>query len=265
MKFTIFGGTGFIGQYLNAHLLKQGHDVSLPAHNHNNLSNQNLGHVIYAIGLTGDFRHRPLDAVDAHVCKLSKYLKGTQFFSFLYLSSTRVYQGLDGPDRAVETSSLSVRPDPDNLYNLSKLLGEAMCFSLRQDNIRVARLSNVYGTGQSKETFLGSIIADLQNSGGTTVQESANSSKDYVSVHDAVMLIEKIALQGQHTLYNLARGQNITHGQLAKILRMSGYEVSFLPDAPTRCFPKIDTGRIDEEFSPSRVNILDTLATILTE
>ncbi len=91
---TVFGADGFIGRALVAHLRTTGRPV-------NAITRRNLtmflaaqpeaGDVIYCLGLTADFRSRPLDTAEAHVGLLARLLGAIQFRSFLYLSSTRVY------------------------------------------------------------------------------------------------------------------------------------------------------------------------------
>ena len=51
-----------------------------------------LGHAVYCIGLTADFRRRPQATMDAHVGVLGEVLRHGRFDSFLYLSSARLYR-----------------------------------------------------------------------------------------------------------------------------------------------------------------------------
>src|SRR3954467_3139906 len=92
--FTVLGCNGTSGRALTASLQNAGHLVeavdraSLPALL---ASNRPVGHVISCIGLTGDFRVRPLDTADAHVGITASCLRQLRCESFLYISSTRVY------------------------------------------------------------------------------------------------------------------------------------------------------------------------------
>src|SRR6476659_903845 len=94
-RFTVLGAGGLIGSRLATSLARAGHEVFAPPRDHE-LNGEPLGHVIYAIGVTADFRTRPFDTVAAHVCQLQKVLSEGHFDSLLYLSSTRVYQGHTG-------------------------------------------------------------------------------------------------------------------------------------------------------------------------
>lgn len=259
MKFTVLGSTGFIGRTLTAHLRSKGHDVSTPGRNVPSLAGENLGHVVYAIGMTGNFREHPDLAIDAHVNVLQRLIKDAQFDSWLYLSSTRVY----GMGDTSETTPVSVIPNADTLYDLSKLLGEAICLSHKHPAVRVARLSNVYGAGQSEHTFLGSILRDVKKTGKAVIGEGQLSSKDYVSVDDVAETLELIALHGKERLYNVASGEAVTHGALAEQLFSSGHAIDFAPNGKTRALPAINIGRVEQEFGRAPRSILDDIPTLL--
>ena len=71
----VIGGAGFIGSHLLAHLEKSGYECFAPARDDASVFERELGHVIYCIGLTADFRQRPFDTVRAHVCFLAEVLE----------------------------------------------------------------------------------------------------------------------------------------------------------------------------------------------
>lgn len=264
MKFTVLGSAGFIGRRMLAYLRQSGFLVETPPRDAMHLRGENLGHVIYAIGLTGDFRSRSEATIDAHVSKLQALMKDAAFESWLYLSSTRVYGGLrDVP--ATEDALLQIRPGRDALYDLSKLLGESICLGIDRPTIRVARLSNVYGAGQSRHSFLGSIFQDLMRQDKVVIRESCQSSKDYACVDEVVATLASIAMHGRERLYNVASGSPVTHHSLAEVLRQCGYSVAFAADAPTRVFPRIDTSRVEREFGPLRRSVLSDLPRLLEE
>lgn len=263
MKFTVFGSSGFIGRHLSRYLRDQGMEVHTPPRGTDNLRGQRLGHVIYAIGLTGNFRQRPDAAVEAHVNTLQRMMAEADFDSWLYLSSTRVYGNLAGDERANEDAVLRVKPGADSLYDLSKLLGESICLGNDAGTVRVARLSNVYGTGQSVDTFLGSIIAELAATGAVAFRESSASSKDYVAIDDAVSILHKIAIGGRERLYNVARGVAVSHLELAESIRQCGYKAEFALNASSRCFPPIDCTRAASEFGEAKGDILKDLPSLI--
>lgn len=262
MKFTVLGGTGFIGRHMIRHLQAQGIEVDAPPRDTKDLRGRKLGHVLYAIGLTGNFRQRLKETIEAHVNILQRLMEDADFESWLYLSSARVYGGLPV---GLETEKLSVMPSADSLYDLSKLLGESICLAHAKPAVRIARLSNVYGATQNKNMFLGAVLSELADKKSVMLQESPQSSKDYIAVDACVRILQSIATKGSERIYNVASGHNTTHGEIAACIRAQGYEANFAPDAPTRVFPPISISRIKNEFGsvcrPLMKNLPDLIAT----
>lgn len=264
MRFTVFGGTGFIGSNLIRHLRREGHEVYAPHRGELVKTKDSLGHVIYAIGLTGDFRKRPYDTVEAHVCLLSNLLRNCVFDSWLYLSSTRIYSQLPLEMHASEEAAIPLTPGSDSIYDLSKLLGESLCLTHPSPTVRVARLSNVYGVGQSKHTFLASVLHELYESGKAQINESPKSCKDYVAIDDVLPLLQAIATCGKRRIYNVASGHLTTHAAVAeRLVSLMNAELVFTPDGPMRAFPPINIDLATSEFQYSPARLLDQLDALL--
>lgn len=262
--FTVLGATGFIGRHLVEYLRSQGHVVQTPERDCPHLRGKPLGHVVYCIGMTGNFRQYPQAAVDAHVNKLYALIDGADFESWLYLSSTRVYGGLHEAVNADEQMPLPLLPSSDKIYDLTKLLGEAICLGKEVATVRVARLSNIFGLGQSSSTFFGAIQQDLARTGSVVIGESPLSQKDYLSIKDAVFFLSQIALNGKERLYNVASGYSVSHEELAEALRAEGKSVTFSKDGALRRFPKIDITRLSAEFGAPQRGILQEIPEILS-
>jgi nucleoside-diphosphate-sugar epimerase len=242
--FTVIGGRGFIGGRLVGWLRQRG--IQCQAPDRSDAPRDPLGHVVYAAGLTGDFRRRPFDTVTAHVSDLVPLLAERQFSSLLYLSSTRVYRGARS---GREEESLKVRPgDPEDHYALSKLLGESLCLNCGRERVRIARLSNVYGPGPDLPEFLRTAIAGAL-SGQLVLRNPPASSRDYVNIDDVVPALVDIARGGARRLYNVASGKLTTHAQLtAELRRLTGCDVEFEPGEPVIRFPPVAIDRMREEF-----------------
>lgn len=252
-RFCVLGAGGFIGSHIVNHLRSLGHSVFVPGRGDGRLHEQPLGHVIYAIGITADFRTRPYDTMEAHVSLLGSLMRDARFDSFTYLSSTRLYGSANATD---EDADFRVNPArPGDLYDLSKLAGEALCLAHPQATVRVARLSNVYGgdmdrVGAPSQNFLPTVIREAVRDRRIVLRSAPESAKDYVAIEDVARALHRIALDGAHRIYNVACGRNVSHAALAASLaRITGCKVEVAPGAPLIEFREIDTSRIESLFA----------------
>ena len=261
-EFTILGAGGFIGAALAAGLQARGRSVQavtragLPGLL---ASGAPCGHVIHCIGLTGDFRAHPLATAEAHVGLVGRALAALEFRSFLYLSSTRVYARAE---HGREDLALAVQPNaPGDLYNITKLAGEALCLSDARPAVRVARLANVYGPGMGADSFLGQILAEGAATGRVVLGQSLRSAKDYVALADVLAALPDIAERGAARLYNVASGTNTTHDAIAAALAAcTGWRFTVREDAAALRYPRIDIVRLATEFATPAGVLLDDLA-----
>ncbi len=263
MSWTILGSSGTIGSRLVARLRAAGQTVDTPGRGDAGLCRRPLGHVIYAIGLTADFRRRPYDTVQAHVSVLAELLQQADFASLLYLSSTRVYAHAASGH---EDSPLPVlAQDPSDLYNLSKLMGESLCLQDARAGVRVARLSNVVG-GEDADSvnFVPSLVREARG-GCIVLQTAPDSSKDYIHIDDVAELLPRIAAGGRERLYNVASGVQTTHAQwTAQLVARTGCAIEVAPAAPSVRFIPIDIERIRKEFDYQPRPVLATIANAFT-
>lgn len=249
---TVLGAGGWIGSALVADLRRQGFEVNpvgrmdLKAW----LSKSDLlGPVMYAIGLTADFREHPHDTVESHVGLLSQVLKRPGLSQLLLLSSTRVYGRSRSTDETTPLPCLS--SDPSDLYNLSKLMGEALVLQDSRPGLKVVRISNVVGKGQPSSTFLGSLVRDARVNGIATIRQPSSMSKDYVALHDVLRLLPLIAVSGRQRIYNLGSGSNTSHAEVAEWLTRQGLSVRFdQTESINLNFPDLSIKRLSAEFKP---------------
>lgn len=240
MQFTILGASGFIGTQLTKHLRSLGHEVFTPSKGDDDVFEKELGRVIYAIGLTADFRTKPYETTEAHVCFLAKILQKANFVSITYLSSARVYQGADS---GAENAKLSVNADADGLYNLTKLTGEALC--LQSGRGLIVRLTNIVGVSAS-DSFMAQVIKQVKI-GNLRLRSSIESSKDYLLIDDAVNALTAVAIHGTPGIYNIGSGINISILEIIDALSVQVKFETFISDGATVfSFPIIETTRIAE-------------------
>jgi nucleoside-diphosphate-sugar epimerase len=262
-RFTIFGGAGFVGSEIASLLEMQGKRVERVTRNSWPEPGTNLGHVLFTIGMTADFRKRLIETVELQVIRLHEALTRYKFDSFTYLSSARVYA--DAPATNEETP-LIVRPhDVDHVYNISKLAGESLCFAHDDPRIRVVRMSNVYGASDTSNLFLTAVMREAILTSKVTIGQSPLSSKDYIWVGDAAAAILNVAQSGAHRLYNIAAGTNVTHQNIADILAEAGYQTAFKDGGASVKIPEIDMSRYTTEFGNCSANPGSAISRVLKE
>lgn len=263
MKFSVFGFNGFIGSNMVDFLRNQKIECDEIDPNDPQVFEKNLGHVIYCIGVTGDFRKKPFDTVEAHVCLLSKILKQCKFDSFLYLSSTRIYYNSITTDE--DNVQIITNPNKfEDIYNISKIMGESLCLASNKQNIRIARLSNVVGDNVKTDNFLTSLIHDAVINKKIILHTTVESEKDYVFVNDVVEILSKIALEGKNKIYNIASGENIKVKEIIEeLIKNVNCEVCFSSDSNENIFPKINIKKITEEFNYKPTPILNKITKII--
>jgi nucleoside-diphosphate-sugar epimerase len=258
---TVIGHNGYIGSNLSAYLRALSYEVRTLPRGIRVDDSESLGHVFYCAGVTGDFLSRPYDTVEAHVAFVNTLVELGKFESFLYLSSTRIYGNAASTSEA-EPISLKSWPGVD-LYNLSKLMGEAICLARQSEKIRVARLSNVVGPSMGETNFLGKVLGSTLR-GHVRLLTSLESEKDYVLLKDILGLLCNIALTGRHRVYNVASGANLTHNDLLRAMqRIKAFEIEVAHESPLIRPTPIDVSRIKNEFNFSPISLLDEIPQLM--
>ncbi|TGM60666.1 NAD-dependent epimerase/dehydratase family protein [Leptospira vanthielii] len=258
---TLLGATGFVGSEIQQTLESRKIPSYIPARNEKIIGKE-LGDIIYCIGLTSDFRSRPHDTVTAHVSYLNDLIRENEFNSLTYLSSTRVYIHNES---TLEDSPISIDPkDPFDLFNSSKLTGELLALNSGRKNIKIARLSNVYGPDFASDNFLTSILRDAIVKKKIQFRTTPDSSKDYISITDVIEMLIHLAHLNKTGIYNVAFGSNLTNEEISsKIATLTGCSVETDQDANKIVFPEISISKIikDIGYKPKKnlVNELESL------
>lgn len=262
--FTVLGASGYVGGALVSHLERAGARTLTLGRADPPPAYRDLGHVIDCAGITSDFRTRPLDTIDAHVCRTVDLLRRTRFESLLYLSTTRVYAHSSAGHEGAE---LRARPtDPDGLLALSKLAGEAACLAVERPTIRVARLATVYGGTFASPNFLCSLLAKMTAESALSLRADPRTARDYVHVDDVVRALVTIALEGVRRVYNVASGVALRNDALVTGLAAhTGCRVDWEPAAPVAAIPPISIDRLRAELGLAPRSLLHTFGAVVDE
>lgn len=228
---------------------------------------------MYCAGLTADYLARPFDTVQAHVSHLAQVLQHGlahgALQSLVYLSSTRLYDGL-GAGVAHERAVLPMDPaNPRHLYDFSKALGESLCQVAGQGRARVARLACVYEGPQDVDGFLPALLRQVLQAravgvGRVEVSSSPHFTRDYVHLDDVVDALIRIAVQGREPVYNVASGANVSNAELFDYLgRRWGCVVQPLLHTQPAPTPLVGIERLRTELHWKPRPLLATLDDIL--
>ena len=255
--FTVLGAGGWIGKQLCTYLENQGYVVYPVGRQTLNdwlSSENNPGRVINTIGLTADFRDQPHETCEAHVEIVSRILRRKNLERLVSLSSTRLYINSTQTD---EKSNISVNSnDPGDIFSLSKLLGEALILQDPNPQLKVARISNVIGKNQPKDTFIGMLIDEYNKKGYAEILQPPDYGKDYIAITETLRLLTKISISSKNRIYNIASGQNISNQRIAEWLTQQGIEVRFKSVRKGhQSFPKINIENTQREFTTSPLDL----------
>ena len=248
MNFTIIGASGFIGSALVASLRANGQNIFAPKRGDTKIFTAPLGHLVYAAGITADFRSRPFDTLRANTNLLAELLERSDFESLLYLSSARIYRHAE---HSGEDAEIYLRPkDPEDLYDLTKLTAEAICYASKRKSVRIVRLTNVVGSDFKSQNFLSDVIRSACDTGRVELRSTLDSGKDYVLLQDVLNFLPKIAINGCNSCYNFGSGQNLTHGEILEpIIEATGAKLNVCSNASRMLMPSISIDRLSTEFN----------------
>ncbi len=240
-KYIIYGANGFMGSNIASYLRKKKLKVITP--NKKQILNTK-GVVIYCVG-SDDWFGNPLKNYESNFVHLYNVIKShTKFESFVFLSSTRVY--LDSKKKLIsEDDDLILNTTSRYKFNSQKIICENFLLS-QNKNIKIIRLSNVYGKQNEQKTFLPSLIKDAVKKNKINIQLNINSSKDYIYLDDALRGIYLLAKNKKaHGIFNLAYGKNFKVKDIIKIIKKeTKCNIKFSNKRNLEQFPKINLNKI---------------------
>ena len=244
MAVTVVGAAGFVGRRLVERLTAAGTRPWTPAKGDPELLARDLGALYYCAGLTADYDRRPYDTVDAHVGLLNDILRAGRFERLVYLSSTRLYDGLAKAEVDEDEPLVFEPSDPRRIYDLSKALGESLTLTRAAERGRVARLANVYDWEPGAPGFLSEWLSRARRERQMVLQSSPAAARDYIHLDDVVTALIAIAETEAPGAFNVASGELITNGEIAEVFEAAGWRVSFTGDAKPAAPPNAKVARL---------------------
>ena len=254
MKILILGSRGFIGSALATHLEHLGHKISCTDPSELLNLSETFDVLIYAIGMTANFRKNFNRTVDAHINILVDVIRWNRFHHLVYLSSTRLYSNNLTSQECTDVR-ISVL-NRENFYNASKILGEM--YSLHECNqpVSVLRLSNVIGNDFRSENFLTSAVREAKYTGSLELRSGKNVEKDFILLEDVLEVVTRVIYRPVGGVLNVASGKNLNLYEISKIVSsVTGANLSYHEEDAAIGFPSIDITKLTEiyNFHPQNV------------
>jgi len=142
--------------------------------------------------------------------------------SFLFISSSEVYNGLYESNVTEDRIGLTNPTHPRSPYIESKRCGEAICNIFRENgqNIKVVRLGITYGPGtQIGDTrVINSLIDKGLNNEVIDLLDDGSSVRSFCYVQDAIEMIWNVIIKGKDFIYNVSNNQNMSILDLSMII-----------------------------------------------
>ena len=255
-KYTIFGHTGFLGNNIVKYLKKKNCDVFLPARDKVKFT-KNLNNVVYCIG-SDNVLEDPINAIQSNLTLLCKIILNNKFKNFIYISSTRLYLNAKNTK---ENNHIKIDTNSKKfLYNSLKIAAENFCLSQKNKNIKVVRLSNLYGLNFTKQIYLlPNLIRNSKRNKKINIYINKKSKKNYLNIYDAIDMIIKITNKSKFKLYNIASDKRLSIDKITStIKKITKCKVVYSNQKEKIDEPKIDITRIKKEFKFKPTNNFDS-------
>lgn len=209
MKYSIYGGTGFVG----GNFCRMYSDITLPIERNERdpLTNK----VIYFISTVHNYHvydDLHID-IDTNLKVLMDVLEKCrdQDILFNFISSWFVYGRSRLPARETDTC------DPKGFYSITKRAAEQLLISFCETfgvKYRILRLSNVYGVGDQKSSAKKNAIQymiDLLKKGeDVNLYEGGYVLRDLMHVEDICRAIKLVCDHGEYnSIYNIGSGKPV--------------------------------------------------------
>jgi nucleoside-diphosphate-sugar epimerase len=142
--------------------------------------------------------------------------------TFLFISSSEVYNGLFEYNITEDRIGLTNPTHPRSPYIEGKRCGESICNIFRENgkNVKVVRLGITYGPGTQKgdTRVINSLIDKGLNNDKIELLDDGSSLRSFCYVTDAVEMIWNIIFNGKDFIYNVASRNTMSILELANVI-----------------------------------------------
>ncbi len=232
-------------------------------------------HVVYAAGVTSDYRSRPRDVIESQLVGLETMLERlTAGCTFVFVSSARVYGRTVTDEPLSEDSVARVAPmHLDNLYDSAKRLAESLClWHAERADVRaiVARAGNLYGLDSPRSsTSVSELVRQATTTGRITLTGNPASVRNYCCTVDLAQGLVRAAVRGQSgSAYNIGSDEHLTTDALASTIAASLGNVDILapsdPGPPSYQRLDIERARRELGYAP-KLSIAEVLPAVAAE
>jgi nucleoside-diphosphate-sugar epimerase len=151
--------------------------------------------------------------------------------SFLFLSSSELYSGLDIENINEDLIGNTTPDHPRSCYIDSKRCGESIVHSFREKGFdaKIARVSLTYGPGTKKNDcrVMSDFVTKALKNGIITLMDDGQSIRTYCYISDTTEMLWNILLHGKETVYNVSGTSKVSILEMAnKIAKILNTEVS---------------------------------------
>lgn len=175
--------------------------------------------------------------------------------TFLFVSSSEVYNGLDKRSVSENEIGISNTDNPRSCYIESKRCGESICHIYKRMGVdaKIVRLSLTYGPGTKKNDtrVVSSLIMKSLLQDSIQLKDSGDAIRTYCYVSDVVEMIWNIMLKGKEVVYNVGGVSTFSILELANMISQKTNKPVVLPQISNSLIgsPKVVNINIDKYVS----------------
>jgi UDP-glucuronate decarboxylase len=142
--------------------------------------------------------------------------------TFLFISSSEVYNGLFEYDITEDRIGMTNPTHPRSPYIEGKRCGETICNIFRETGkeIKIVRLGITYGPGTQKgdTRVINSLIDKGLNNDKIELLDDGSSLRSFCYITDAIEMIWNIIFNGKDFIYNVASSNTMSILELANVI-----------------------------------------------